>query len=241
MQTNHHITIAHHLPGRLRVTIPVLAKWRELARAIKLDLAGASGVTRVSANAYCGSLTITYDSNVVDHNDLLKTIGTLLRETSLALNDRDADQRDRPAARHRQAPAIDNAAAARDVEPAAASGHWNPWNLAGTAMVGLGVAGAVLPLIPTVPPLLLAAYCYSRGSQRFYERLISHRYFGKLIRDHQDGNGMSARAKKVTIAILWVSMGMSMLFFVSDAALRIVMLLIGTAVTVHILRMKTAR
>jgi uncharacterized membrane protein YbaN (DUF454 family) len=107
-------------------------------------------------------------------------------------------------------------------------------------MVGLGVAGAVLPIVPTVPPLLLAAYCYSRGSQRFYDRLTNHHYLGKLIKDHRDGNGMSVKTKAVMIALLWVSMGLSILFFVSGAPLRMVMLLIGTAVTIHILRMKTA-
>jgi len=241
MQTNKNITLAHHLPGRLRVTVPALTNRRVLVQAMKLDLADTSGVARVSANAYCGSLTLTYDPKIVGQNDLLETIENLLREKTLELNDRRNGTDDQPAAEDRPVEAIRDDRAAPDPGPAVTGGFWNPWNLAGTAMVGLGVAGAVLPVIPTVPPLLLAAYCYSRGSQRFYDRLTNHPYLGKIIRDHLDGNGMSVRAKVGLIAFLWVSMGVSSLFFVSGAALRIVMLLIGTAVTVHILRMKTAR
>ena len=52
---------------------------------------------------------------------------------------------------------------------------------AGTLCVALAALGAVLPLLPTVPFLLLAAACYARASERFYRRLLASRTFGPSL------------------------------------------------------------
>jgi hypothetical protein len=56
------------------------------------------------------------------------------------------------------------------------------FNTAGTMFVRLGFAGIILPLLPTPPFLLLAAACYARGSKRFYNWLLNHRWFGPYFR-----------------------------------------------------------
>ena len=55
------------------------------------------------------------------------------------------------------------------------------WTLAGFFCFGLGFIGAFLPLLPTVPFMLLAAYCFARGSERFHEWLITHPTFGPPV------------------------------------------------------------
>ncbi|MBT6146043.1 MAG: YbaN family protein, partial [Gemmatimonadetes bacterium] len=65
----------------------------------------------------------------------------------------------------------------------------------GTMSVVAGVVGILLPLIPTTPFLLLAAWCYARSSERFYRLLLSNRWLGPYIRNYRDGRGMSLRAK----------------------------------------------
>lgn len=41
----------------------------------------------------------------------------------------------------------------------------------------------ILPILPTVPFILLAAFCFARGSQRFHQRLLDYHLTGPLIRD----------------------------------------------------------
>lgn len=61
--------------------------------------------------------------------------------------------------------------------------------------VGLGVAGAVLPLLPATPFLLLAAFCFARGSRRWHEWLLTHRVFGPYIRAFRERRGLTAAQK----------------------------------------------
>lgn len=57
------------------------------------------------------------------------------------------------------------------------------WLLLGSASLLLGAIGAVLPLLPTVPFLLLAAFAFARSSARLHDWLMAHRQFGPPIRD----------------------------------------------------------
>lgn len=78
------------------------------------------------------------------------------------------------------------------------------WVALGSAFVGLGALGVVLPGLPTTPFLLLAAACFVRGSRRLYERLLAHRVFGPLIRDYREGRGVPRRVKVLSIGTMWV-------------------------------------
>lgn len=71
----------------------------------------------------------------------------------------------------------------------------------GFLMVGLGVAGALLPLVPTTPFLLLAAYCFARSSPRRYHWLVEHRVFGPYIRAFREKRGLTA-AQKGRVAVV---------------------------------------
>ena len=66
--------------------------------------------------------------------------------------------------------------------------------LAWTSLV-LGIIGAFLPIMPTVPFILLAAFAAARGSQRLHAWLLAHRQFGPMIRDWQAEGAVSRRAK----------------------------------------------
>ncbi|WP_424972163.1 YbaN family protein [Dinoroseobacter sp. S76] len=77
------------------------------------------------------------------------------------------------------------------------------WVTGGSAALGLGVLGIALPLLPTVPFLLLAAFCYARGSDRLHVWLIEHPKFGQPILDWQERGAISLRAKWLaTISIV---------------------------------------
>lgn len=69
------------------------------------------------------------------------------------------------------------------------------WLAAGLICLSLGAIGAVLPLLPTVPFLLLATFCFARSSQRLHDWLVNHRFLGPPIVAWQKGGVIGRRAK----------------------------------------------
>ena len=62
--------------------------------------------------------------------------------------------------------------------------------------MGLALIGVLLPLVPTVPFLLLAAFFFARSSTRLHHWLLSHQTFGPMIEDWQDHGAIRPGAKK---------------------------------------------
>ena len=107
----------------------------------------------------------------------------------------------------------------------------------GTLCVGLGVLGIFLPLLPTTVFLLLAAACYARSSDRFYQRLIRSRWLGGYIRNHREGRGMTRRQKAATLVLLWIGIGATMIWSVEALWVRALLAAIALGVTVHVVRL----
>jgi uncharacterized protein len=79
------------------------------------------------------------------------------------------------------------------------------WATLGLVCVALAVVGAVLPLLPTVPFLLLAAFFFARSSSRMHNWLMSHSTFGPVIDDWNQSGAIRPRAKRyATLSILAV-------------------------------------
>ena len=76
---------------------------------------------------------------------------------------------------------------------------------AGVASFGVGVVGAFVPGLPTVPFLLLAAFCFARGNPAWERRLLAHPRWGPPIRDWRERRAISRRAKVAALATLTVS------------------------------------
>jgi hypothetical protein len=110
----------------------------------------------------------------------------------------------------------------------------------GTVCVALGVLGMFLPLLPTTVFLLMAAYCYSRSSERFHTWLLTNRLFGPYINNYKSGKGISVRQKVSTISILWLSIGVS-IWMIGGFWVTLLLLAIAVGVTVHLLWIKTHR
>ncbi|MCF7837560.1 MAG: YbaN family protein [Candidatus Marinimicrobia bacterium] len=110
---------------------------------------------------------------------------------------------------------------------------------AGGLCVALGSLGLFLPLLPTTPFLLLAAACFARGSRRCYRWLLMNPCFGPYIRNYRAGRGITRRHKIAVLALLWLTIAYSAFKVVNLLWVRILLLLIGTAVTVHLLCLPT--
>jgi len=109
----------------------------------------------------------------------------------------------------------------------------------GIISVALAVVGIFLPLLPTVPLLLLAATCFARSSERFYDWLLDHPKLGPLIRTYRDGQGIPLSAKITAIVMIWISVPLSAFLFVSLAWVRGLLLGVAMGVTWYLLRLPT--
>ncbi|HEY9061723.1 MAG TPA: YbaN family protein [Pseudobacteroides sp.] len=109
----------------------------------------------------------------------------------------------------------------------------------GCVALFLGIAGLFLPLLPTTPFILLAAACFSRSSDKFYNRLLSNKWVGNYIKNYRDGKGIPKRAKVLSLLTLWITMGFTALVIIKIIWLKILMVIIALAVSTHILSIKT--
>jgi len=81
----------------------------------------------------------------------------------------------------------------------------------GWTSILLGVIGAFLPILPTTPFILLAAWCFARSSERFHGWLLANRHFGPMISAWESGRGLSRRIRTRALFLSWFSLCFSML------------------------------
>lgn len=79
---------------------------------------------------------------------------------------------------------------------------------AGGLAVLLGIMGIFLPIMPTVPFILLAAACFGRASPRFHRWLYQHPYFGKMVRNWEERRAISRKGKYMAWSMMTLSCGM---------------------------------
>jgi len=110
----------------------------------------------------------------------------------------------------------------------------------GWIAVAGGVVGIFLPLVPTVPLLLLAAACFARSSERFHRWLVEHNHLGPLVRDYLSGAGIPVRAKRAAIGMIWVSFPLSIFLFAQQFWLKALLAAIAVGITLYLHFLPTA-
>lgn len=116
------------------------------------------------------------------------------------------------------------------------------WTLiaVGCTAVALGVVGVFLPLLPTTPFLLLAAWCFARSSACLHRWLVCHPRLGDYVNGFLYGGGMPVRAKVIALVVLWSGLAISAAVTVwrledrASVAVAAILLGVGAAVTVFI-------
>ncbi len=111
--------------------------------------------------------------------------------------------------------------------------------VAGLVLTGLAALGLFLPLLPTTPLLVLAAACFIRSSDRLYQWLITRPAFGPYIRNYREYRAITREAKIVALAVMWLTMGYTAIFVIDSLVMRLIMLVVAVAVTVHVVKLKT--
>lgn len=109
----------------------------------------------------------------------------------------------------------------------------------GVAAVGLGALGIVLPVLPTTPFLLLAAFLFARSSKSHYDRLLAHRLLGPYVRDFAERRALRPGTKARALLLLWTVLLPSSLWLGHRHLSGFLLLLVGAAVSVWLLRLPT--
>lgn len=124
--------------------------------------------------------------------------------------------------------------------------HQNPlvrwiFLISGFILVGVGIVGMFLPLLPTTIFFILAAWCFARSSERFHYWLHNNRFFGKYLRNYRVKGGMTVKSKVITISILMAGILFSILYATDNIIVRILLAAILIGVSWHLIALKTIR
>lgn len=98
----------------------------------------------------------------------------------------------------------------------------------------LAILGAVLPLLPTTPFLLVAAACFAKSSPYFYNKLLNSKIFGQLIKDWQGSRSISLKSKIISLCSMVLAGGWSC-YMLDNIWLKVLVitLMVGPAIFVY--------
>jgi uncharacterized membrane protein YbaN (DUF454 family) len=109
----------------------------------------------------------------------------------------------------------------------------------GTVSLALGIIGIIIPVLPTTPFILLTAWCYLRGSEKFHTRLLNHPRLGPIVEEYSDDRGMRKESKQKAILMTWVAVLLTATFILDTFQLRALVIGLAGIGTIVMLRLKT--
>lgn len=86
------------------------------------------------------------------------------------------------------------------------------YHYAGLASIGLAVIGVVLPIVPAVPFLILAAWCFGKSNPVWEQRLLEHPHFGPHIRSWREKGAIAPAGKYGATLAFGASIAISFFF-----------------------------
>ena len=110
------------------------------------------------------------------------------------------------------------------------------WLLIGFGFLNvvIGVIGIVVPGLPTTVFLLVAAWAFSRSSERFQQWLLTHPTLGPLVRDWRDHRVIPKRAKIIAATMMTLSLTYVIVYVASDWILPTIMAAIMIPALIYI-------
>ena len=120
------------------------------------------------------------------------------------------------------------------------------WFVVGLVCMVLGVIGMVLPILPTTPFLLASAGCFCKSSTKMYNWLLNNKWFGSYVRNYREGRGLPFKTKITALTFLWITIGVSTVFFLNRLLppqfvlpIQLIMVAVAVGVSIHILKLPT--
>jgi len=109
----------------------------------------------------------------------------------------------------------------------------------GLFFVGLAILGAVLPILPTTPFLLVAAACFAKSSPRLHKKLLENKTFGPMIYHWQQSRSIPKKAKIISLLTMLASVAWS--FYMLDSfIMRMVVVALITCPFIFVCRLPLA-
>jgi uncharacterized membrane protein YbaN (DUF454 family) len=109
--------------------------------------------------------------------------------------------------------------------------------LSGTLSLSVGIIGVFVPVLPTTPFLLLSSYCYCKSSKRLHYWITHHPVFGTYIQNYIENKGIRKKDRTIALVFLWAMLILSMVLS-QIIHLRYFLMLVGVAVTIHLMKLK---
>jgi uncharacterized membrane protein YbaN (DUF454 family) len=111
----------------------------------------------------------------------------------------------------------------------------------GWIWVGIAFIGIIAPIIPTTGPIILAAFLFSKSSERFDDWLVNNRLFGSIVRGWRGGEGFTVRAKFIAVTAIVISFGITTVFALgsSPMVVRAGMWLLAFAIAAYVVTRPT--
>lgn len=109
----------------------------------------------------------------------------------------------------------------------------------GVTLFGIGAVGVVVPVLPTTPFVLASFFCFGKSSKKAERWISNNRYFGSYIENYKTKKGVPLDIKIKSVVFLWIMLILSGIFFFNQFYIFLLLIIVGIAVTAHILLLKT--
>ena len=100
--------------------------------------------------------------------------------------------------------------------------------LFGLLSLTLGIIGAVLPILPTTPFLILALACFANSSPRFHKMLLNNRWFGSALQQWEESRSITRTSKLKAMILVVLTFSLSIGILHGQLQLQIGLLVIGS-------------
>lgn len=109
----------------------------------------------------------------------------------------------------------------------------------GILFVGIAFAGVFIPVIPTTGPVILAAFLFSKSSERFDHWLVTNRFFGSIVSDWRTKQGFTVRAKVIAVVAIATSFAITTVFVINGIYLRAAFWVLAAGIAFYVVTRPT--
>ena len=108
------------------------------------------------------------------------------------------------------------------------------YQVGGSISIGLAMTGLFLPVLPTTPFVLLAIFLFGKSQPEKVNEIIQHPRLGPFVQDYLDPQGIPLKSKIKALFVLWLSILISVTFFIPLIAIKMLILSIASMVSIWI-------